>query len=115
MWMITYIREIKRQFRDVYKFTPLPGSTEDEPLVEVPDGEYLMTIEGKVDHVRIVGGNIHCCNFDEKGINLDKLQRETEKLLALLKDRQPGLMTWNDFLRDRLTNLHKLTSQALGK
>ena len=53
---------------------------------------------------------------DEKqGISLDDLQQETEKLLALLKDRQPGLMTWNEFMHERLQNLHKLTSQALGK
>ena len=51
----------------------------------------------------------------KKGINLDDLQQETEKLLALLNDREPGLMTWNEFLHERLQNLHKLTSQALGK
>ena len=34
----------------------------------------------------------------EKGINLDKLQGEAEKLLSLLKDRQPGLMAWNEFM-----------------
>jgi len=68
MWMTDYIREIKRQFRDVYGFTPLPGSTEDEPLIKAPDGEYPMTIEGKLDHVRIVNGKISCCNFDESAV-----------------------------------------------
>ena len=48
-------------------------------------------------------------------INLDELQQEIEKLLVLLKDRQPGLMSWNEFVRKRLTNLHSLTSKALGK
>lgn len=52
---------------------------------------------------------------EEKGINLDDLQQETEKLLALLTDRQPGLMTWNMFMQESLQNLHELTSQALGK
>jgi len=52
---------------------------------------------------------------EKKGINLDDLQQEAEKLLALLEDRQPGLMTWNEFMQKRLQNLHKLTSQALGK
>lgn len=52
---------------------------------------------------------------EKKGISLDDLQQETEKLLALLADRQPGLMTWNEFLQERLQNIHKLTSQALGK
>ncbi|HEY9585211.1 MAG: hypothetical protein A3D65_02385 [Candidatus Lloydbacteria bacterium RIFCSPHIGHO2_02_FULL_50_13] len=48
-------------------------------------------------------------------ITLDKLQEETEKLLALLKDRQPYLMIWNIFVRERLINLHALASEALGK
>ena len=52
---------------------------------------------------------------EKKGINLDDLQQEAEKLLSLLKDRHPGLMTWNDFMRKRLQNLHELASQALGK
>lgn len=47
--------------------------------------------------------------------DLDELQQEAEKLVALLKDRQPGLMTWGMFLRDRLTRLHGLISTALGK
>ena len=51
----------------------------------------------------------------EKGINLDELQQEAEKLVSLLKDRQPGLMTWNEFIQERLQNLHRLTSQALDK
>jgi hypothetical protein len=54
-------------------------------------------------------------NGEKKCINLDELQQETEKLLALLKDKQPGLMTWNEFVHERLQNLHKLTSRALGK
>ena len=63
MWMTDYIKEIKRQFRDVYGFTPLPGSTDQEVLVDVPDGEYPMTIEDKLDCVRIVRGTVNCCNF----------------------------------------------------
>lgn len=51
----------------------------------------------------------------KKGVNLDELQQEAEKLLALLNDRQPGLMTWNEFLHERLHSLHALTSKALGK
>jgi len=34
--------------------------------------------------------------------DLDALQRETEMLLALLKDRQPGLFTWTIMLHERL-------------
>ncbi len=62
--MTAYIREIKRQFVEVYNFKPLPGSTQREYLVEVPDGEYPMTIENKVDHVKIKDGFINCCNFE---------------------------------------------------
>jgi hypothetical protein len=51
----------------------------------------------------------------KKGINLDELQQETEKLLALLRDRQPGMFTWNDFLVERMTKIHTLTTKALGK
>lgn len=41
-------------------------------------------------------------------IDLDQLQAEVEKLLALLKNREPGLMTWNMFLHDRLQSIFKL-------
>lgn len=66
MWMTDYIREIKRQFRDVYNFTPERTEPGDEPIFadgQIPDGLYPMTIAGQRDNVRIVEGNIHCCNF----------------------------------------------------
>jgi hypothetical protein len=65
MWMTSYISEIKRQFRDVYHFIPT-GGTDSEPLFDnIPAGEYPMTIEGKVDKVRITErGGISCCNFE---------------------------------------------------
>jgi len=52
---------------------------------------------------------------ETNGINLDELQREVEKLIGLLKDRQPGMISWHEFMQERLTNLHKLTVKALGK
>ncbi|OGZ29228.1 MAG: hypothetical protein A2427_03040 [Candidatus Nealsonbacteria bacterium RIFOXYC1_FULL_40_7] len=52
---------------------------------------------------------------EKKSVNLDDLQQEVEKLLALLKDRQPGLITWNGFMQERLQALHKLTSAVVGK
>ena len=65
MWMTNYINEIKKQLRDTYHFVP-KSEVGGEPLFDnVPDGEYPMTIEGKLDKVRIVNGSIHCCNFDE--------------------------------------------------
>jgi len=45
-------------------------------------------------------------------MDLNKLQTETEKLLALLKDRQPGLSTWNGFVKERLENIVALASDA---
>jgi len=64
MWMTDYIQAIKRQLRDVYSFTPLVGSTDDEPLfADIPDGEYPMEINGKTDRVRIKSGSISCGNF----------------------------------------------------
>ena len=64
MWMTDYIRAVKRELRDEHHLPVLPGGTEDDPLVDAPDGEYPMTIEGKLDRVRIQGGKIFCCNFD---------------------------------------------------
>jgi len=63
MWMIDYIKKVKRQLRDKYGFKPLRGSTKQEPLLNVPDGEYPMIIDENLDYVRIVDGKIHCCNF----------------------------------------------------
>ena len=61
MWMTQYIREIKIQLRDKYHFTP--SRVEDgEPCFEnIPDGEYPMTIDGKLDPVRVENGRIFCC------------------------------------------------------
>lgn len=50
-----------------------------------------------------------------KGIDLDELQQEVEKLLALLKDRQKGMMSWHSFLHERLQKLHALTLHYFGK
>lgn len=66
-------------------------------------------------------GNVIWQNYDYRETegaelgNLDDLQKQTEKLLSLLNDRQPGLMTWNQFMLERLESLQQLISQALGK
>ena len=68
MWMTQYIKEIKRQFHKVYKFVPVE-MVGDEPVFahnQIPDGEYPMTIDGKLDRVKLTAGAISCCNF-EKG------------------------------------------------
>jgi len=66
MWMTSYIKEIKKHLRDDYNFVP-DGYNEDEPLfenVKIPDGEYPMTIEGKLDNVTITNGRISCCKWN---------------------------------------------------
>jgi hypothetical protein len=59
--MVGYIDEIKKQFISVYGFKENP----EKPglPMDVPDGEYPMEIEGKIDKVRIENGKIYCCNF----------------------------------------------------
>lgn len=61
--MTNYIREIKKQFRDKYHFKP-SRMVGYEPLFDfIPDGEYPMEIDGKVDKVKVVNGKLSCCNF----------------------------------------------------
>lgn len=65
MWMTDYINAVKCGIRDQHGFKPTGGST-DEPLFNnVPDGEYPILIDGRVDQVRIINGNISCCNFKQ--------------------------------------------------
>ena len=51
----------------------------------------------------------------EKGSSLDELQQRAERLVVLLKDRHPGLMTWNMIFREWLQSLHKIVSQVLNE
>lgn len=43
----------------------------------------------------------------------DELERESEKMLALLKNRHEGLSTWHEFLNDRLVTVFNLTQELL--
>jgi len=63
MGMLEYIRTIKRRMRDQYGMKVI-GGTEDDPLVEAPDGVYPMEIDGQVDKVEIKNGRIFCCRFE---------------------------------------------------
>ena len=62
MWMTDYISAIQAKLVSQYGFAERP----DAPGIPigVPDGQYPMEIAEKLDHVRIVDGKIHCCNFD---------------------------------------------------
>jgi hypothetical protein len=62
--MIGYINAIKRQMIDQYGFPEnpdMPGCV----LGDVPDGIYPMTIDGKLDNVRITDGKISCGNYED--------------------------------------------------
>lgn len=62
MWMTDYVSEIQKKLVTQYGFTPdARGLPQD-----VPDGQYPMTIDGKLDRVEIREGRINCCNFEEK-------------------------------------------------
>lgn len=62
---LEYIDAVKRGLIEQHGFPENPAKP-GCVLGEVPDGEYPMTINGKVDHVRIEAGRIHCCNFKEE-------------------------------------------------
>jgi hypothetical protein len=64
MSMTQYIMAVKRGLRDQHGFTPSGGTEQDPTFGPVPDGVYPMTIDGKVDYVKIEDGGISCCNFD---------------------------------------------------
>lgn len=62
MWMTTYIQAVQKGFIEQHGFQENP----EEPglPLEIPDGEYPMTIDGKIDTVRVIDGRIFCCNFN---------------------------------------------------
>lgn len=61
--MLDYIAEIKRRLRDDYHFVPDRVERGEPCFDHVPDGEYPMEIDGKLDKVRIENGRIFCCNY----------------------------------------------------
>ncbi len=62
MWGTDYIRAVQAKFIEQYGFAEDP-ERRGVPL-NVPDGDYPMEIEGKLDKVKITDGKISCCNFD---------------------------------------------------
>lgn len=64
--MMNYIIQIKRKLHAQYGFGPLIElGGGDCSIAKVPDGLYPMEIDGKIDHVKIINGYIHCHNFIE--------------------------------------------------
>lgn len=64
MWMTSYIAAVKRGLRDQHGFTPTGGADEEPLFTNVPDGEYPIEINGRMDQVRVEGDKLHVCNFD---------------------------------------------------
>lgn len=62
--MLQYIRAIKINLRDQYKFVPSKVDCGEPCFEHIPDGDYPMKIDGKLDNVKIIKGAINCCNFD---------------------------------------------------
>ncbi len=58
--MTEYVKAIKRALRDQHSFRPLAGSTDDDPKLDVPDGEYLLNIDGHDERVKIENGRLYC-------------------------------------------------------
>jgi hypothetical protein len=51
-------------------------------------------------------------HFWEPQMKLDELKREVQSLMSLLNDPQPGLMTWNMMMHERLVKLHRMIESA---
>ena len=64
MWMTEYIREIQKRFITEYGFAENPKKP-GLPF-DVPDGEYPMIINNRLDKIRIENGKISCCNFSNE-------------------------------------------------
>ena len=61
MWMNDYIRTIQQLLISEFGLAEDPNKP-GIPL-DVPDGDYPMMIEGKLDRVRVEDGKIYCCNY----------------------------------------------------
>jgi hypothetical protein len=48
----------------VTRIRPVPDDYPTFARGFIPDGEYPMTIDGRLDRVRLVGGKIRCGNFE---------------------------------------------------
>jgi hypothetical protein len=62
MWMTSYIASIQKHL--VQDFGMSPRQDNPDVPAHVPDGIYPMTINGRLDQVRIEDGRISCCNFE---------------------------------------------------
>lgn len=68
MQMLEYISAVQRKLIDEYGLaerSDAPGIPES-----VPDGEYPMTIDGRMDWVFVKDGQLHCCSWARKARGL---------------------------------------------
>ena len=59
MWMTDFVREVKRQLRDVYGLTPSREADGEPCFDNVPDGLYPMVISCKSQHVCFIAQKMH--------------------------------------------------------
>lgn len=84
--MIQYISKIQRAFIDQHGF----AEHLDRPdiPVNVPDGEYPIVIDGRLDMVEIKGGLVGCCNFD----TIPNLRAQLAALCVKTSDEREELL-----------------------
>jgi hypothetical protein len=95
--MLGYIEKIHQLFITQYRFPENP-SKPGLP-VGVPDGQYPMVIDGKLDFVRVIMGKISCCNFEASVGELRQqsaFQDSQTPVVILSKNEE-----LNDFLKGR--------------
>lgn len=99
--MLEYISEIKRQLISRFGLKEDP----DRPglLLDVPDGQYPMDINGKLDFVRVKDGKISCCNF---AVSVGKLRQQT----ALQDANTPVVIVVKDEVLKKLLGNHRLVT-----
>lgn len=51
--------------------------------------------------------------WHEYSISVGDVRQEVEKLLSLLNDPQPGIMTWGSFMSERLRNISDIRNMGI--
>lgn len=108
--------EITRLFK-LIKATKIPRKHDEiiialKNALQVNYGKFYEEMELVIAH--ILEQKAECERKSQEGINLDELEKATRAMLSLLENRQPGLSTWNDAMRDSLKSLRMLSERAFG-
>jgi hypothetical protein len=88
MWMTDYVREVKRQLRDVYGLTPSREEGGEPCFENVPDGIYPMVVDGRSDNVVVNEGRflLHLPTRCRPGAKKLSAASPSEKVPALLNN-----------------------------